>query len=100
MGIELPREMNIFKEFDLRNDGYLYGKIPNEPLSCEPVKEVLVIFGNEFSFAMPNMTSYLTIDSEEYKEALYNIETSYRKDIKNKRKVFSPKFEFSKLTVI
>ena len=89
MGIELPREMNIFKEFDLRNDGYLYGKIPNEPLSCEPVREVPVIFGNEFSFAIPNMTSYLTIGSEEYKEALYNIESSYRKDIKNKRKVFN-----------
>ncbi len=69
--ITLPDSMNIYSDFYLRNDGFLYGKIANEPFSSEPVQEVPVILGNEFSFAIPGVILYtLEFGEEKFKKNL------------------------------
>ena len=68
---ELPDSLDIFSDFYLRDDGFLYGKIANEPFSSEPVQEVPVILGNEFSFAIPGVILYtLEFGEEKYKKNL------------------------------
>jgi len=69
---DLPECLDIFSQFVLKGDGFLYAKIANEPYSCEPIKEVPVIFGDEFTFAIPGMVLYRKeIGSESYKEELF-----------------------------
>ena len=68
---DLINVKNIFTDFKLENNGYLYGKIANEPFDTKPVKAVPVIFGDRFSFAIPGMTSKITMGSDSYKKWLY-----------------------------
>ena len=72
-------KMNIFSDFQLREDGFLYGVIPNEPYSSFPVKEVPMIFGNEFSFAIPGMSGVYEVGSAEFKKGLYEDGTYEKK---------------------
>lgn len=78
-------KMDIFSDFELNGDGFLYGKIANEPFSYNPVREIPVIFGNEFSFAIPGMTSWLKIGTKEYEDGLYS-DDSYKNKEKRKHK--------------
>lgn len=65
-------KMNIFSDFNLKEDGFLYGVIANEPFSTKPIKDVPVIFGDLFSFALPNAKYNFKIGSEDYKKWLYD----------------------------
>lgn len=73
-------KMDIFSDFSLRDDGFLYGRIANEPFSVTPVKEVPVIIGNEFSFAILGMTTSIENGSEDFKKWLYDSGQYERKE--------------------
>lgn len=78
---ELPDSLDIFSDFYLKDDGFLYGKITNEPFSVTPIQEVPVIFGNEFSFAIPGMILYtLKFGEGKYKENIYCYENSEKEN--------------------
>lgn len=64
-------KMDIFSDFKLKNDGFLYAVIANEPFSSPVIEEVPMIFGSEFSFAMRGMTSFFQVGTEEYKKWLW-----------------------------
>lgn len=68
---DLKNIRNIFNDFRLEKDGYLYSKIANEPFDSKTVKDVPVIFGDCFSFAIPGMTSTIKLGSDSYKKWLY-----------------------------
>ena len=68
---ELVKDKNIYRDFKLEKDGFLYGKIANEPFDSKPIKEIPVIFGDIFSFAIPVMTSSIQLGSDSYKKWLY-----------------------------
>ncbi len=57
-------KMDIFSDFHLKDDGFLYGKIANEPNSFDPVIDVPMILGDMFSFAIPSTTFFFKIGSE------------------------------------
>ena len=59
---------DIFSDFHLNDNGYIYGKIANESLLTGTIKEVPVIFGDMFSFSIPGMTSRLKIGTKDYDE--------------------------------
>ena len=76
-------KMNIFSDFQLKDDGYLYGKIANESSSFNPVIDVPMIFGDMFSFAIPGATFFFKIGSEGYSKWLY-FDGNYKQGLKAK----------------
>lgn len=85
---ELVDSLDIFSDFDLKDDGFLYAVIANEPVSIYPLEEVPFILGDIFSFAIPGFNFTFKIGSEGYSKWLI-FDGSYE----NKKKI---KYPFSK----
>lgn len=64
-------EMNVFRDSQIMNNGYLYGTIAKKPFFMDSVEKVPMIFGNEFSFSIPDMTILMEIGSDGYKKWLF-----------------------------
>ncbi len=76
-------KMDIFSDFRLKDDGFLYSKIANEPNSFDPVIDVPMILGDMFSFAIPSATFFFKIGSEGYSKWLY-FDGNYKQGLKTK----------------